>query len=156
MAKTSDVDVNQQGFTNEQYKNLLRSGWDKSLDGIMEKDNADIETLEILQSQYSNYEILFMMGTDNLKGFRNWKRPDEFLDNFRIYVLTRDDDNIEKIIENDDLLKRHKDSFIKAKIQIVSNLSSTFVRDKIKNGKSIKYLSPDEVIEYINKNNLYK
>ena len=63
---------------------------------------------------------------------------------------------MEKIIENNELLKKHRQAFIKAKDTIKSNLSSTFVREKIKNGKSIRYLTPDEVIQYIEQYQLYK
>jgi len=55
-----------------------------------------------------------------------------------------------------DFLKNNSNAFIIAKNSIVSTLSSTFIRDKIRNGKSVRYLTPDEVISYINNNNLYK
>ena len=38
---------------------------------------------------------------------------------------------------------------------IRSNISSTFAREKLKRGKSIRYLTPDEVYYYIKENHLY-
>lgn len=74
---------------------------------------------------------------------------------YRIYVLEREKDNIENIIQSNEILKRHKDSFKIFSKDITSNLSSTYVRAKIKQGKSIRYLTASEVEEYILKNNLY-
>ena len=55
-----------------------------------------------------------------------------------------------------DFLTKYKDSLIKVKDSIRSNLSSTFVRNKLKEGKSIRYLAPDEVYFYIEENKLFK
>ena len=74
---------------------------------------------------------------------------------YKIFVIERDEDIMNDIIENDEFLKRNQASFIKVKENIRSNISSTFVRDKIKQGKSIRYLTPDEVYYYIKENNLY-
>ena len=62
---------------------------------------------------------------------------------------------MDEIIKQDNFLLEHKDSFIKLKENIRSNISSTFVREKIRRGKSIRYLTPDEVYYYIKENNLY-
>ena len=37
-----------------------------------------------------------------------------------------------------------------------SNYNSTYVRKQIKEGKCVRYLMPEEVYEYINKNKLYR
>ena len=63
---------------------------------------------------------------------------------------------MEEIIENNIFLRKHRQVFIKAKYTIKSNLSSTFVREKIKAEKSIRYLTPDEVILYIQEHQLYR
>ncbi|MBO5398003.1 MAG: nicotinate (nicotinamide) nucleotide adenylyltransferase [Clostridia bacterium] len=115
-----------------------------------------IETLNILQKQYPNNEIVFTTGTDNLREFDTWHEAEQIVRNFKILVLERDEDNMDDIIALNPFLSANKSSFIKVKENIRSNLSSTFVRDKIRRGKSIRYLIPDEVYRYIKGNKLYE
>ena len=63
---------------------------------------------------------------------------------------------LEDIINNDRFLKENEKSFIQVKNNVRSGLSSSFVREKIKEGKSIRYFTPDEVYSYIKANNLFK
>lgn len=115
-----------------------------------------IETLREFQKEYPEYEIAFILGSDNLKELNIWVKADEIVKDFKIYVLERDKDSVEQILESNEFLKENKQSFIKAKNTITSNLSSTFVREKLKEGKSVKYLIPDEVISYVLENKLYQ
>lgn len=115
-----------------------------------------IETLEKFQQMYPEYEISFIMGSDNLKELNTWKKSEELIKKFKIYVLERDKDKIEEIIQSNKFLNENKEAFIKAKNNITSNLSSTFVRDKIRKGKSIRYLTPDVVVQYIKEHKLYQ
>ena len=71
-------------------------------------------------------------------------------------MLERDVDNMDEIIKENEFLTKYKTSFLKVKNNIRSNLSSTFVRDKLKHGKSIRYLVPDEVYFYIKENKLFE
>ena len=114
-----------------------------------------VDTLNSLKALYPEYEIRLIIGTDNLRELYWWYEIDSLLQNFKVIVLARDEDNIDEIIDNDKVLFKYKSSFIKANVSIRTNLSSTYVRDLIKNGKQVKYLLPDEVIEYIYQNNLY-
>ena len=114
-----------------------------------------LETLELLQEQYPEYELCFTIGTDNLKSFPTWNNPEELSKKFKILVIERDEDNIEAILDENVCLKEHRNSFIKLKKNIRSNISSSFVRDKLKRGKSIRYLTPDEIYYYIKENKLY-
>ena len=115
-----------------------------------------IETLREFQKEYPEYEIAFILGSDNLKELNIWVKADEIVKDFKIYVLERDKDSVEQILESNEFLKKNKQSFIKAKNTITSNLSSTFVREKLKEGKSVRYLIPDEVISYVVENKLYQ
>ena len=121
-----------------------------------EKQPYTIETLKKLQEQNSNKDIYFIIGTDNLKELCTWYRADELLEKYKVLVLKRNEDNIEEIISNCPLLSKYKTSIIELKNIVTIDLSSSIVREKIKQKESIKYLTPEEVIEYIDKNKLYK
>jgi len=58
-----------------------------------------IETLRIFQAKYSEYEIAFIIGSDNLKELNTWQKADELTKDFKIYVLERDKDNIEEVFD---------------------------------------------------------
>lgn len=148
---------------NEHRYQMLKSVCDKNekfevsrIEIDSERQLYTVETLHKLQEVYTNYEVAFLTGSDNLKTLDTWKKVEELITKFKLYILERDNDCMEKIIENNKLLRNHRESFIKAKDTIKSNLSSTFVREKIKAGKSIRYLTPDEVITYIKQHQLYR
>ncbi len=115
-----------------------------------------IETLTLLQEEYPDKKIVFTMGSDNLKQLSTWEKAEELVNKFKILVLERDEDNMDEIIKKDKFLTDNINSFIKVKNNVRSNLSSTFVRKKIREGKSIRYLTPDEVIFYMEENSLFK
>ncbi len=115
-----------------------------------------IETLEEIQRQNPNKTIWFTTGSDNLKELNTWAKSEELVKKFKILVLERDDDCLEDIINNNSFLKENEKSFIKVKNSVRSSLSSSFVRKKIREGKSIRYFTPDEVYSYIKVNNLFK
>lgn len=113
-----------------------------------------IETLKLIQEQYKENEIYFVLGTDNLKELETWHEADELLKNFKMLVLERGNDDIELIIEDDDFLRKYKTSFIKLQNIKKINLSSTEIRDKVKKGESITKLVPNEILNEVLK--LYK
>lgn len=154
---------NKNGLISNYHRyNMLKLVCDKNekfeVSDIEQKQKKQLETqetLELLQIQYPDYELYFTIGTDNLKDIPNWECKERLLKDFKILVIERDKDNMDEIINSDDFLLFHKDAFIKVKENIRSNISSTFVRNKIKNQKSIRYFTPDEIYYYIKENNLY-
>lgn len=116
-----------------------------------------IETLNLIKEQYRNdYDIWFVMGTDNLKELETWNKPEQLLSRYKILVLNREDDDLEEIIQNSDLLKKYRESLIQIKEIDKIYLSSTMIRDKLKKGADIKEYVPNYILEYIKENNLYK
>ena len=114
-----------------------------------------IETLRMFQKEYPMYKICFMIGTDNLKELSTWKEAESLVNEYRIFVLERDQDHMEGIIKQDPFLEQYKNSFTKVEQPIRLNLSSSLVRDLVRRGKSIKYLLPNEVEQYIRENKLF-
>lgn len=121
-----------------------------------EKSLSTIETLERVKKQFPDKEICFLLGSDNLRETHGWVRAEEIMKNYKIIVMERADDDVESIINHDDFLNKHRDNIIKLDVSLKSNCSATFLRNQIKRHKSIQYLLPDEVYEYIKINHLYE
>jgi len=121
-----------------------------------DKQLYTIETLDLLSKQYrEEYDLWFVMGTDNLKEVNTWNSPERLLKEYKIIVLERENDKFEEIVKNNELLLKYKESLIKVEGIDKIFLSSTMIRDKIKNGESIEELIDEDVLEYIIKNKLY-
>lgn len=115
-----------------------------------------IETLDLLKEQCGeNYEIWFVMGTDNLKKIDTWYNPEKLLEEYKIIVLERENDKLEELIKKNKLLEKYKESLIKIEGIDKIFLSSTMIREKIKNGEDIEKFINRDVLEYIRKNRLY-
>lgn len=147
---------------NEHRYNMLKLVANKNSNFIVsdidmhgDKSLHTIETLEEMQKQFPDKEMWFLIGSDNLKELYTWNRPEELVSKYKILVMERENDKMKEIIEKHELLFKHKENFMKLNEEIRSNYSSTYVRTQIKEGKSVRYLLPDEVYEYILKNKLY-
>ncbi|MEW9123386.1 MAG: nicotinate (nicotinamide) nucleotide adenylyltransferase [Thermotaleaceae bacterium] len=115
-----------------------------------------MDSLSIIQSQYPEYTISFIMGSDNLKQIHEWHQARKLIEQFKFMIITRNGDEIESIIEENLILKNYKSSFIKVTETIRNDNSSTIVRTLLEQNKSIRYLVPDEVFYYIKEHNLFK
>jgi len=111
--------------------------------------NYTVNTLAHLQDKYPNYDFSLIMGEDNLKTFHKWKNYDTILENHAIYVYPR----ISSESENHEFKNHPKINLVNAPIV---EISSTFIRENIKNKKNVQPLLPAKVWEYIDHNNLYK
>lgn len=116
---------------------------------------STLESLERIQSDYPEHEIWFTMGTDNLRLITSWPGYEEILQKFKLLILERGDDTLWKVLEDDEELLTYKDRLLKAKDTIRSTCNSTLLRAKLRRGKSIRYLVPDEVYEYAKIKGLY-
>lgn len=111
--------------------------------------NYTINTLTYLQEKYPNYEFSLIMGEDNLKSFHKWKNFELILVNHDLYVYPRiSEGNTETQFDNHP--KIHK---VNAPIM---ELSSTFIRKSIKEGKNVRPMLPEHVWEYLDEMNFYK
>ena len=149
-------------INNEDRYNMLKLVCDKNKKFDVSRVEIDserplytIETLNYFDKKYPNNEILFLMGSDNLKEFPTWNSADKICEKYKSYVFKRDDDDIKNIIEKDEFLSKNKNSFVVVSNNTLNNFSSTYARKIIKEDKSIRYLAPDEVVNYIEKHKLY-
>ncbi|MGJ8591256.1 MAG: nicotinate (nicotinamide) nucleotide adenylyltransferase [Aquaticitalea sp.] len=111
--------------------------------------NYTINTLIYLQEKFSEHTFSLIMGEDNLKSFHKWKNYELILEGHDIYVYPRlSEGKIET--QFDEHPKIHH---VAAPIM---ELSSTFIRNSIKNGKNVRPMLPEHVWEYLDEMNFYK
>ncbi len=115
----------------------------------MPQPNYTINTLVQLEEDYPSHQFYLIMGEDNLKGFHKWKNSKTILENYEIYVYPRISDGA---IENN-LSEHSKIHRINAPIV---QISSTFIRNAIKEKKDIRSMFPGNVWKYIEEMNFYK
>ncbi|PPR83636.1 hypothetical protein GOBAR_AA37074 [Gossypium barbadense] len=74
---------------------------------------------------------------------------------YGVVCIRREGQDLEKIINGDEILNENQDNIRIVDELVPNQISSTRLRECISRGLSIKYLTVDEVIEYIKKQNLY-
>lgn len=109
------------------------------------------ETLTHFKEEYSDSEIYFICGLDNLSYIDSWKNAEYILNNFKILVIKRNTDDLEEVMQR---LDAYKSNILVVDME-ENPISSTAIRKNITDSKSSVYLDQD-VLKYINDNNLYR
>ena len=105
-------------------------------------------------SKLSDDDITILIGSDSLMNLDWWYKIDQILKKYKVLVLKRDDED-EAIAMK---IAEYKEKY-GADIKVLNNkrveISSSMIREMIKNGKSIKYLVRDDVEKFIRDEKLY-
>jgi nicotinate-nucleotide adenylyltransferase len=111
--------------------------------------NYTVNTLAHLEEKYPDVNFCLIMGEDNVKSFHKWKNYEVILACYQIYVYPRVS---EGTIEHQ--FKGH--SKITKVDAPIMELSSTFIRKAISEGKNVRPMLPQHVWEYLDEMNFYK
>ncbi|HEX5002277.1 MAG TPA: nicotinate (nicotinamide) nucleotide adenylyltransferase [Bacteroidia bacterium] len=111
------------------------------------KPSYTIHTLAYLREQYPNDIFTLIMGSDNLESLKKWKNWEEILDNYEICIYPRPGSDGGELRSHANVRMVHAP---------LMQLSSTFIRNAIKEKKDIRYMLPQTVWEYIDEMNFYK
>lgn len=155
-------DKNKISFTNHRYEMVLLATNSNPCFNLssmeMEQSNITytVDTVEYIQNKYENIEIYFILGADSFCNIRMWKDYKKLLSLCNIIIAKRldTDDNIlnQKL---DSFKQVYRDSIYILQAPLI-DISSTDIRKRVKKGMTIKYLVPEAVELFIEKNNLYK
>jgi nicotinate-nucleotide adenylyltransferase len=112
------------------------------------KPSYTIDTLTYLTEEYPDTEFVLIMGGDNLGSLHKWKNYEQILKNYSIYVYKRPEYDLGELASH-------------PKIKIFEDaplieISSTFIRQLIREGKSIRYWVTEETRDIIESSGLYK
>lgn len=101
-----------------------------------------IDTVRELRKRWIKEEIFFIIGSDLYKEFHTWKSPKEIRQTVNLVVVIRND------------LADKDDDCVFVNIPRIE-ISSSLIRERIRMGRSIKYMVPPRVERYIYKSRLY-
>jgi len=108
-----------------------------------------IDTIIELKRKFPGDDFFFIMGIDLLNDFYSWKNPEKLLDECNVVVMDRPGFSGESVDKK--LLRR---------VEIVNvpsmDISSSEIRRRVRFGKSIKFLVPPAVEDYIRANSIYR
>ena len=114
------------------------------------------ETLETLRKQNPNTEYFFLVGSDTLFALETWKHPEILLPSCTILVAVRNGVPMEKMQEHAKYLEEKFGGSIQLLTTPNIEISATDIRNRIAANRNVKYFVPDSVLQFIEKNNLYK
>lgn len=114
-----------------------------------------VDTLQQLHDEDASRELFFLIGADSLTDLSGWRQPDRIAELATIVAVNRGDRPLPDLTSLEERLGPET----AARIQLVTmpgiDLSATNIRQRIPDGKSIRFMTPRAVEEYIVTHNLY-
>ena len=124
------------------------------------KPSYTINTLVYLKEKHPNHHFSLIMGEDNLRTLHKWKNHEIILENHDLYVYPRVLTLQEEMemkengpISQNNFEERENIHMCDAPVMKVS---SSFIRQAIKDGKDVSYLLTEAVHKYVDDMNFYK
>jgi nicotinate-nucleotide adenylyltransferase len=112
-----------------------------------------IDTVRQLSDQMPDARLFLIMGLDSLAGFPHWRAPLQIVQLCSLLVGTRPGFEAEPILAQ-------LPEAIRAAVRLIPavalDISATQLRTFAREGRTLRYLTPDNVIEYIENHQLYK
>lgn len=131
-------------LTNEQRTYLLKKMYGNSKNYTVEEIEyfADAKlrargmtliSLRKLRELYPDTDIYWITGSDKLEIMSRWKTAKDLFLEFKFIIFERENDNVEKIVQNNDFLKSFSNKFITIKLlKKIESISSTKARQALR------------------------
>ncbi|MCR5417297.1 MAG: nicotinate-nucleotide adenylyltransferase [Lachnospiraceae bacterium] len=114
------------------------------------------ETMEALRKEYPDALLYYIVGADTLNKMDQWRSPEIVFQEAIILCAVRGDQDKAKVMDcANELIKKYE-----ADIRFLDiprmDISSTDIRNRVRESKSVRYLLPDQVMGYIADKRLYQ
>jgi len=119
-----------------------------SIEFNLPQPSYTIVTLTLLREKFPEKKFHLIMGGDSLLSLPKWKNADILMRDFPIYVYTRPEYDTSSFQNNSHIL------IFKEVPQM--NISASYIRNCLREGKSVRYLIPDIVLNAISLSSHYK
>lgn len=120
-----------------------------SVEFQLPKPSFTIDTLDFLKLKYPDYQLILIMGSDQLPGFHLWKEYDRILSDYRILVYPRRGSDDPEIVTPDY-------QTIKIVDAPILEISSTSIRESVKLGKDVRFFMPVSAWQYLEEMHFYR
>ncbi len=114
------------------------------------------ETLELLKNLYPEDSFYFIIGGDCLNQIQKWKNPQRIFDNCTVIATVRSGIPFSDLTQKKEELITLFHGNIVLLPFLLLEISSTQIRDRLRENKSVRYMVPDVVIQYIEDKKFYK
>ncbi|MDK7355691.1 nicotinate-nucleotide adenylyltransferase [Peptoniphilus harei] len=116
-----------------------------------------VDTIRELKKIYKEEKLYFLIGLDSLFQLKTWMKIGDLSQEIEFVVALRpgylDKEEVNKEI---DFLRENFGTKINLIKTPLYEISSTDLRDRIREGKSLRYLIPKKVLDYIEESGFYK
>lgn len=113
------------------------------------------QTLEYLRKKEPKTEWFFISGVDCLMDLHKWVKPEEILKSCNLVVFSRGGFSKEEVFLQKKIIEdQYNKKIIFLDIPLIE-ISSTDIRNKVRENKEVGYLVGSKVKNYIKKNKLY-
>lgn len=113
------------------------------------------ETLQMMREKHPETEYYFIIGADSLMAFDTWREPEKISQNCTLLAAVRDQVKIGEMEQKISELHQKYGARIHLLHSPNIEVSSTWLRERYRQGQSIRYFIPDRVIDYIQENSVY-
>ncbi|MDD5935121.1 MAG: nicotinate-nucleotide adenylyltransferase [Clostridiales bacterium] len=114
------------------------------------------DTLLELTDKNPDVEYYFIIGADSLFQLERWSRPEVVMALSHIVAAKRNDEDDEDVVAKiKDLKEKYNATIDLLKIPQM-DISSSMIREKRQQDKSVRYYVPMEVEQYMKENHLYE
>jgi len=118
---------------------------------LQEGTSYTIDTVTALQERHPEANFHWIVGSDMIRDLPNWRRAEELAGRIAFIGLERPDQPSE-----DSSLPDFVRNKLTRAVMPQMGISSTDIRRRIGEGRSVRYMLPDSVIDYIRRNGLYE
>ena len=113
------------------------------------------QTIEELKHHFPEDSFYFIFGADCLETFTQWKEYERIIRSCTLVAAVRGDSSLEKM-QNDIVLLEQIGAHVELLRFRAVEISSTEIRNRIREKKSVRYLVPKPVMRYIEEKGLYQ
>ena len=114
----------------------------------MPRPSYTINTLTRLTNEHPDKNFTLIIGGDNWKQFHRWKEYAQLISNYPIFVYPR--------LREEVVIPEQLHASVRLVEAPIVEISSTFIRESIRNGKDMRAFLPPKVYDFIVRQDLYR